>query len=592
MTGLGPSVPTFLSLLIAVTLVAALVRQTRLPYEVALVLAGLVMAILPGVPHVQITPEVILTVFLPVLLFHGAYNLSLTDLRATLRLVSFLALPGVAATAALVGLALHLLAGMPWLTALLFGAIVGATDPVSVLAIFGKVNAPRRLSTVVNAESLFNDGTALVLFSILLGIATRGQFSAVDSALQLIVVIAGSSLLGAAVGLAGAVALSRVDDALVEISITLIMAYGGYLLAAAIGLSGPLATVAAGLLFATRGQQVMSPNTRLQAQAIWEFLDFLANSLLFLLMGLAVRGAAMAPGGRIGPALITPLLIALLAVVLSRVVVVVLTDHMLTAVGRPLPRGWAPVLVWAGLRGAVSLAAALSLPTGLADRELLVVLTFGVVLFTLLAQGLTIAPLLSRLGLADEPPIVEQPTEPSALRRGTGAIGAAESEIAFSNALTDEDLAGRLGISTAVLAMLRRAPPLDPANPGDRLRIAALARRLGTDRSLLAQVLENWQTEGLSWALRTYRQRYGLSDTDLASYLQMPESKLDALYHSPHPNPARGDYDRQLAQLAEAADGNVDRLGALLADVAQQDVQSARQRLPHPAQEPPWASES
>ena len=139
MIGLGPSVPTFLSLLIVVTLVAALVRRTRFPYEAALVLAGLVMAVTPGVPHAQLTPQIILTVFLPILLFHGAYNLSLTDLRATLRLVVLLALPGVVVTAALVGLALHLLAGMSWTTALLFGAIVSATDPVSVLATFGRI---------------------------------------------------------------------------------------------------------------------------------------------------------------------------------------------------------------------------------------------------------------------------------------------------------------------------------------------------------------------------------------------------------------------------------------------------------------------
>ena len=190
---------------------------------------------------------------------------------------------------------------------------------------------------MVNAESLFNDGTALVLFSVLLGIATKGRFSIGGSGLQLIVVIAGSTVLGATVGLVGAQVLYRVDDALVETSITLIMAYGGYLLATTVGLSGPLETVAAGLLFATRGEQVMSPNTRLQASAIWEFLDFLTNSLLFLLMGLAVRGVLDAPGERIGPGLIGPLLIALTAVVLSRVVIVLLTGYLMVTRHRPFP---------------------------------------------------------------------------------------------------------------------------------------------------------------------------------------------------------------------------------------------------------------
>jgi CPA1 family monovalent cation:H+ antiporter len=585
MNGFGPSVPTFLSLLIVVTLVAALVRRTNFPYEAALVLAGLVMAVTPGFPHAQLTPQVILTVFLPVLLFHGAYNLSLTELRATLRLVVLLALPGVAITAALVGLALHLLGSMSWTTALLFGAIVSATDPVSVLAAFGRIGAPHRLTTVVNAESLFNDGTALVLFSILLGVATKGRFSFADSGIELIVVITGSTVLGATVGLVGAQVLSRVDDAVVEMSITLIMAYGGYLLATAVGLSGPLTTVAAGLLFATRGEQVMSPNTRLQASAIWEFLDFLTNSLLFLLMGLAVRGVLDAPGERIGLSLIGPLLIALAAVVLSRVAIVLLTGYLMTTVRRPFPRGWQPVLVWAGLRGAVSLAAALSLPNGLADRDLLVTLTFGVVLFTLLAQGLTIGPLVNRLGLGEgvgSPRQAAKSLPPSS----TSDVGIEQHDSPFSRPLTDADLAQQLGVSTATLSLLRRIAGPASDDPADEQRIADL----GADRVLPARLPRSRQTHGLSWALRGYRQQYGLSDPDLAAYLQMPEGKLDMLYHSPHPN--GDDYNRQLRELAEAADCNVDRLGAVLADVARRNEQSARQPLPPPSEGPPWAAES
>ncbi len=591
MTGFGPSVPTFLSLLIVVTLVGALVRRTNLPYEAALVLAGLVMAVTPGVPHAQLTPQVILTVFLPVLLFHGAYNLSLTDLRATIRLVVLLALPGVAVTAALVGLTLHLLAGMSWTTALVFGAIVSATDPVSVLTAFGRIGAPHRLTTIVSAESLFNDGTALVLFSVLLGIATRGRFNLTNSGFELIVVIAGSTVLGAAVGLVGAQVLYRVDDALVEISITLIMAYGGYLLATAFGLSGPLTTVAAGLLFATRGEQVMSPNTRLQASAVWEFLDFLTNSLLFLLMGLAVRGVIDAPGERIGIDLIGPLLIALAAVVLSRVAIVLLTGRLMAAARKPFPRGWQPVLIWAGLRGAVALAAALSLPIGLADRDLLVTMTFGVVLFTLLAQGLTIGPLVSRLGLA-EGTRHASPGSTAHLPVRASEVSYEPDDVPFIHTLTDADLAQRLGVSTATLALLRRIAPLNPDDPIDERRIASLAAGLGADRILLAHLLRGWRTHGLSWALRGYRQQYGLSDADLATYLQMPESKLDLLYRSLHPSGVFTDYNRQLAQLAEAADCNVDRLGALLVDVARRNEQPARQRALVQPQEPPWAAES
>jgi CPA1 family monovalent cation:H+ antiporter len=400
----GPDVATFIGLLVVATLVAAVLHRIRLPYEVALVLTGLGLAFIPGAPSIILTHQVILTVFLPVLLFHGAYNLPLDELRASFRLVSFLALPGVLATAGLVGLALHLAAGLSWTSALLFGTIVAATDPVSVLAIFGQLGAPRRLTTIVSGESLFNDGTALVLFAILLDLAQGGHLTLLDGLGRLVLVICGSLGLGAAVGLLGAQVLRQVDDALLETSITLIMAYGGYLLADHLALSGPLETVVAGILLSTRGERVMSSTTRLQARATWDFLDFLANSLLFLLMGLAARSVALTPGEHLGQSLIWPLVVALVAVALARTLVVVGIGRVMALLGPPLPAGWGPVLGWAGLRGAVSLAAALSVPGEVADHDLLVILTFGVVLFTLLVQGLTIGPLLRRLGLVEMAP--------------------------------------------------------------------------------------------------------------------------------------------------------------------------------------------
>lgn len=413
----GPHVTTVIGLLLVATLVAVVARRSRVPYEVALVLTGLVLAIIPGVPTITLTHQLILIVFLPVLLFHGAYNLDLADLRATARLVSFLALPGVLATAGLVGLALHLTAGLSWTSALLFGTIVAATDPVSVLAIFGQLGAPRRLTTIVSGESLFNDGTALVLFAILLDLAQGGHSTLLTGTGRLLLVIGGSVGLGAGVGLLGAQILHQVDDALVETSITLIMAYGGYLLADHVTLSGPLETVVAGILLSIRGDRVMSETTRHEARATWEFLDFLANSLLFLLMGLAVREVVLAPGERLGDHLVRPLVVAVIAVMLARALVVWGTRQLMAARDKPLPAGWGPVLVWAGLRGAVSLAAALSLPGGVADHDLLVILTFGVVLFTLLAQGLTIAPLVRRLGLAESRSSVPTPA------RGRPAAG-------------------------------------------------------------------------------------------------------------------------------------------------------------------------
>jgi len=397
--GASLDITVFLGLVVVAAVVAAAVRVVRIPYTVALVLTGLALALLPNVPRLALTPGVILMVFLPVLLFYGAYNLDLADLRATLTPVTLLAVPGVAATAALVGAALRLAVGLEWPEALLFGAIVAATDPVAVLAIFGEVGAPRRLSAIVTGESLFNDGIALVLVATLAGVAATHAFDAGVTAEHFAIEAGGGLALGAAVGVLGSVVLYRIDDALLETTFTLIMAYGGYLLADRLGSSGPLETVAAGLLLGRRGGDVMSATTRLQARATWEFLDFLANSLLFLLVGLELRPIAEVTLARLGLGIWRPLLVAVVAVVVARAIVVGAVSLVLARARQPIPRGWRTVLVWAGLRGAVSLAAALSLPASLPRRDLLLTLTFGVVLFTLVAQGLTIRPVLRWRGL-------------------------------------------------------------------------------------------------------------------------------------------------------------------------------------------------
>jgi CPA1 family monovalent cation:H+ antiporter len=390
----------FLSLLIVVAIVATIVQVVRLPYEIALVAAGLAFAVVPGVPRITVTPDVILTVFLPVLLFHGAYNLSLSDLRASLVPVAILAFPGVIASMALIAAALHAFAGIGWHSAILLGAIVSATDPVSVLAIFGQQHVPRRLSTIVSSESLLNDGAALVLFALALQVAEGKQISLLSGTQQIVVVIVGSLLLGATIGILGSQVLLRLNEAQLETTISVILAYGGYLAASDLGLSGALETVAAGIMLGSRGETVMSENTREQARATWEFLDFLANSLVFLLMGLALRHVGAEVQAYVGNGLIVSLLVLIVAVLMVRLVLVLSTTVVLGWLRDPLPRYWDRVIVWAGLRGAVSMAAALSLPAGLPDRDLLRILTFGVVLFTLVVQGLTIGPLIRKLGLA------------------------------------------------------------------------------------------------------------------------------------------------------------------------------------------------
>ena len=391
----SPDVSTFLALLIVVAFVAAIVRIIRLPYEIALVLAGFGVALLPNAPAVAITPSVFLTVFLPVLLFHSAYNLPLKAFRANLGTISLLALPGVAITAGVIGAALHLIGGLSWSSAMIVGAILGATDPISVLSIFEQVDVPQDLKVIVNGESLFNDGIALVLFTVALQAANGAPVAFLGSAGQVAGVVAGSTALGAAIGLAGAHILGRFDDALLETTITLIIAYGGYLLADHLALSGPLETVTAGILLSTRSEAVMGEETRARARTTWEFLDFLANSLVFLLMGLAVHQVGKQSGSGLLMH-INLLVIAIAAMLVARALALALA-YVLARRRHPLPPAWGWLLHWAGLRGAISLAAALSIPAALDNRGLLRVVVFGAVLYTLLVQGLTIKPLLGRL---------------------------------------------------------------------------------------------------------------------------------------------------------------------------------------------------
>lgn len=240
------------------------------------------------------------------------------NLRANLTRIALLALPGVVLTAGPVGATMHWLACLSRTDGLLLGTIVAATDPVAVLAIFCEVGAPRRLATIVTGVSLFNVGTALVLYGAVLTIALGQAVSPAITLEQFVLSVAGGLALGITVGVVGSAILSRIDEALLETTITLIMAYGGYLLAEQLGVSGPLETVAAGIFLGVSGRRVMSPTTRLEAGATWEFVDFLANSLRFLLVGLELRPVAEVTFRELGAGVIVPLVVVLVAIILAR----------------------------------------------------------------------------------------------------------------------------------------------------------------------------------------------------------------------------------------------------------------------------------
>ena len=394
-----------IELLLVVSIVAIAVRRLRIPYTVALVVVGLLITFQQPL-DIDLTPELILSLFVPPLVFEAAFHIEFRELRRNLFPILGLAIPGVLITTFLVGVIVSYFLDIPIFVALVFGALISATDPVAVVSLFKALGAPKRLTTLVESESLFNDGTAIVVFQVMLaaalaiageptGHAAGGGFDLLSAAIDFIRVSAGGLLIGVGMGWVIAQIIARIDDYLIETTLTTVLAFGSFLLAERFHVSGVLAVVAAGLVTGNVGPKGMSPTTKIVLFNFWEYLAFVANSLVFLLIGLDVNLREI--GSTLGP-----IAVALAAVLLSRLLIVYgvtnLINFRLKDVSQ-VPPGFQHVLFWGGLRGAISLALALSLPIALEQRELLRTMTFGVVLFTLLAQGTTMRYLLRWLGI-------------------------------------------------------------------------------------------------------------------------------------------------------------------------------------------------
>ena len=384
-------------LVLVATLVAIAVRRIRLPYTVALVVVGLFLTIRRPI-DIEVTPELILSLFVPPLIFEAAFNLDLRLLRDNLAPILVLAVPGVLLTTLFVGGVVTLGIGLPLPTAITFGALIAATDPVAVVALFRALGVPHRLAVALEGESLFNDGTAIVVFRIATVAAVSGIFDPVDGLFDFFQVAVGGIAVGLALGWLAAQLIGRIDDHLISTTLTPLLAYGAYLVAEQLHVSGVLAVVVAGLLTGNLGTAGASPTTKNMIFNLWEFLAFAANSLVFLLIGLDIDLPLLWAN-------LWPIAVAVVAVLISRAVIVYgLT--WLTFLGKSrsqIPLRWRHVLFWGGLRGAISLALALSLPAALPERETLEAMAFGVMLFTLLGQGTTLQFLLSRLGLIEQP---------------------------------------------------------------------------------------------------------------------------------------------------------------------------------------------
>jgi CPA1 family monovalent cation:H+ antiporter len=379
-------------LLLIAAVVAMLTRRLRLPYSVGLVAAGLLLTVLPFAPKVSLTKDLIFTALLPPLLFEAAFYLDWSQLRRDFSVIAVLATLGVALSAGVTAVGMHCLAHWQWLGALVFGVLIAATDPVSVIATFKEAKVAGRLLVLVEAESLFNDGTAAVAFGVVVAMASGRQLTSLGITVMLMETIGGGILCGAAIALGALLLVGRTDDHLVEITFTTVAAYGSFLLADHFGVSGVLATITAGLLMGNLTSfGAISERGKDAVQAFWEYAAFVANSLVFLLIGMHGAHENFV-------AIWLPAAIAITLVTLGRAVAIYPCCFLFSRSSLRVTMKHQHILVWGGLRGAVALALALGLPPEVPRREEIVAISFAVVAFSVFAQGLTVAPFGRRLG--------------------------------------------------------------------------------------------------------------------------------------------------------------------------------------------------
>ncbi len=394
----------FILMFAVATAVALAARRARLPYTVALVLAGLALGDFDLFPAPHLTKELLLYVFLPGLIFEAALHIEWREFRDNSLTIFLLAVPGVVVSMVLIALlltplisALGLGAGFGWRQALVFGALISATDPVAVVALFRHMGAPRRLTLLLDAESLLNDGTAIVFYTLSLSLLSGAAPQAHQLAQQFFSVVGGGALTGALIGYTTSMIIRRIDDPMIEITMTTVAAYGSFVVAESLQTSGIIATVVAGMLcgnFATRSG--MSASTRIAVRSFWEYIAFALNSIVFLLIGFEVHIRSLLTNW-------LPILVAYFVVTLGRGLVIALGGTVIGFTRERFSWRWGVVLTWGGLRGALPMVLALSLPADFPSRDLLVSMTFGVAVLSILVHGLTMSGLLRGLGLVDVP---------------------------------------------------------------------------------------------------------------------------------------------------------------------------------------------
>ena len=403
-----------IALFVSVAGLNALATWLKIPYPILLVLGGIALAAVPGIPDVELDPDLVLLIFLPPLLYSAAFFSDLQALRRDARALSLAAIGIVLTTTVVVAVVAHEVIGMEWALAFALGAIVSPTDPVAATSIMRRLGMPRRLVNVIEGESLVNDASALVAYKVAVAAAVGGSFSLFDASLEFVLAVSGGVAIGLAVGWLAARMRRALHDINTELTISLFTGYAAFLPAEELGLSGVLAAVTCGLYVGFQAPEIAEPQTRMQGEGLWGIVGFLLNATLFVLIGLQLPV--------ILDELDTPFVEACgYAALIAATVIGVRFAWLFTIpyVIRRLDRrpsqlerrvGWRPrvVMGWSGMRGGVSLAAALALPlttdagAELADRDLILFITYGVILVTVVGQGLTLPPLIRKLGVTDD----------------------------------------------------------------------------------------------------------------------------------------------------------------------------------------------
>ena len=442
-----------LGLLTAIGALVFLAPIARVPYPILMVLGGLTLSFMPGLPDFELPPDVILVAFLPPLLYSAAFFTSLRDLRANVRPIGLLSIGLVGATTVVVAVVAHsVIDGLPWAAAFVLGAVVSPTDPVAATAIARRLGVPRRTVTIVEGESLVNDATALVLYRAAVVATVTGAFSLWESGARLVVDAAGGIAIGLGVGYVVRAVRRRMNDSPSEITIGFLTGYLAYLPAEALGVSAVLAAVTVGIYMGWFTPELTDAETRIQGLAFWTILVFILNAALFTLVGLQLPGVL----DGLGPWSTGELVGAAFAVCAAVVLVRIAWVYLFASIPRPLGgfrKGERPpwqrlaVVSWAGMRGAVSLAAALAIPLEtdaslpFPGRELIIFLAFCVILTTLVFQGLTLPAVIRGLGVEDDE--LEALEEAKARKRAAQAALTRLEELAIEDWVLD-DTAERL----------------------------------------------------------------------------------------------------------------------------------------------------